>query len=51
MIATTTPEIIHHMAALDGVVFPPNSLEAIRASLNAGAACIEVDITATFTIT
>ena len=34
------------MAALDGHTFPPNSLEAIRASLEAGAACIELDITA-----
>ena len=44
--ATATPEIIHHMAVLDGIAFPPNSLEAIRTSLNVGAACIEVDITA-----
>jgi len=34
------------MAALDGQAFPPNSLEAINASLAAGADVIEVDITA-----
>ncbi len=34
------------MAALDGSPAPPNSLEAIQASLEAGARCIEVDITA-----
>ncbi len=39
------PIIVHHMAALDGQC-APNSLEAIRASLEAGAAFIEVDITA-----
>ncbi len=44
------PTLIHHMAALDGTTassnFPPNSLEAIRACLNANAAVIEVDVTA-----
>jgi glycerophosphoryl diester phosphodiesterase len=42
------PLIVHHMAALDdpAVRFPPNSLEAIRACLDAGAAFIEIDITA-----
>lgn len=40
------PTLIHHMAALDGTVFPPNSLEAIRACLTADAAVIEVDVTA-----
>jgi glycerophosphoryl diester phosphodiesterase len=39
------PIIVHHMAALDGQA-APNSLEAIRASLDAGAKFIEVDITA-----
>jgi glycerophosphoryl diester phosphodiesterase len=39
------PLIVHHMAALDGR-FPPNSLEAIRACLEAKVAFIEVDITA-----
>lgn len=39
------PLIVHHMAALDGTE-PPNSLEGVRASLDAGAAFIEVDITA-----
>jgi len=34
------------MAALDGQAFPPNSLEAVRACLDSGAAFIEVDITA-----
>jgi len=39
------PVIVHHMAALDGQ-YPPNSLESIRACLEAGAAFIEIDITA-----
>lgn len=39
------PLIVNHMAALDGQ-YPPNSLEAIRACLEAGAACVEIDITA-----
>lgn len=39
------PIIVHHMAALDGQ-YPPNSLESIRACLEAGAAFIEIDITA-----
>ena len=39
------PVIVNHMAALDGQ-FPPNSLEAIRAGLEANADCIEIDITA-----
>jgi glycerophosphoryl diester phosphodiesterase len=43
---TTTPIIVHHMAALDNSGYPPNSLEAIRASLEAGAAFIEIDVTA-----
>lgn len=34
------------MGALDGQVAPPNSIEALRASLRAGARFIEVDITA-----
>ena len=42
----TFPTIVHHMAALDGQAAPPNSLEAIRASLDAGAAFIEIDVTA-----
>jgi glycerophosphoryl diester phosphodiesterase len=40
------PIIVHHMAALDGGNCAPNSLEAVQASLEAGAQCIEVDITA-----
>jgi glycerophosphoryl diester phosphodiesterase len=40
------PIIVHHMAALDHIDAPQNSLEAISASLEAGAAIIEVDITA-----
>jgi glycerophosphoryl diester phosphodiesterase len=40
------PIIVHHMAALDQIDAPQNSLEAISASLVAGAAIIEVDITA-----
>jgi glycerophosphoryl diester phosphodiesterase len=39
------PIVVHHMAALDGQC-APNSLEAIRASLEADAAFIEVDVTA-----
>src|SRR5438552_385361 len=45
------PVIVHHMAAvslqaaLDGQ-YPPNSLEAIRACLEAKAAFIEVDVSA-----
>ncbi|MEP7291345.1 MAG: glycerophosphodiester phosphodiesterase family protein [Chloroflexota bacterium] len=40
------PVIVHHMAALDASPHPPNSLEAIRASLEANAAFIEIDVTA-----
>lgn len=40
------PLIVHHMAALDGGRFPPNSLEGVRASLGQGADFIEVDVTA-----
>jgi glycerophosphoryl diester phosphodiesterase len=36
--------IVHHMAALDDARYPPNSLEGIRACLEAGAAFIEVDV-------
>jgi len=39
------PVIVHHMAALNGH-YPPNSLEGIRACLEAGARFIEIDITA-----
>jgi glycerophosphoryl diester phosphodiesterase len=39
------PIIVHHMAALDET-YPPNSLEAVRACLESGAAFVEVDITA-----
>ena len=42
---TTThsvPMIVHRMAALDGPPFPPNSLEAIHACLEAGAAFVEI---------
>ena len=41
-----SPTIVHHMAALDNQAAPPNSLEAIQASLDAGAVFIEVDVTA-----
>jgi glycerophosphoryl diester phosphodiesterase len=34
------------MAALDGQIYPPNSLEAIRACLDADAPFIEIDATA-----
>ncbi len=40
------PLIVHHMAALDGQSFPPNSLEGVRAALDRGADFIEVDVTA-----
>jgi glycerophosphoryl diester phosphodiesterase len=45
VLASQPPIIVHHMAALDGA-FPPNSLEAVTACLEARAAVIEVDITA-----
>jgi glycerophosphoryl diester phosphodiesterase len=38
--------IVHHKAAMDNSPYPPNSLAAIRECLEAGAAWIEVDITA-----
>src|SRR5258707_14180987 len=41
-----SPVIVHHMAALDGQPFPPNSLEAIKACLDAKASFIEIDVTA-----
>lgn len=41
-----TPAIVHHMAAGDDPVAPPNSIEAIRSSLRAEAAFVEVDIMA-----
>ena len=37
--------VVHHMAALDGAN-PPNSLEAVRACLEAGATTIEIDAAA-----
>jgi glycerophosphoryl diester phosphodiesterase len=40
------PSIVHHMAALDNQAAPQNSLEAVQGSLQAGAAFIEVDVTA-----
>lgn len=39
------PLIVHHMAAHDGR-YPPNSLEAVRACLEANADFIEIDVTA-----
>ncbi len=44
--SNTTPAVVNHMGALDGQPAPPNSLEAVAASLAAGAAVIEVDINA-----
>ncbi len=38
-------QIVHHMAAIDQSANPPNSLRAVRASLQAQAAVIEVDLT------
>jgi len=40
------PLIVHHMAALDDMAVPQNSLEAIAACLAAGAAVVELDVTA-----
>ena len=40
------PVFVHHKAALDGSPYPPNSLEAIRACLDANARFIEIDIKA-----
>ncbi|MHB8625995.1 MAG: glycerophosphodiester phosphodiesterase [Aggregatilineales bacterium] len=40
------PLMVHHMAALDGQTAPPNSLEAIRACLEAKADFVEIDVTA-----
>jgi glycerophosphoryl diester phosphodiesterase len=40
-----TFRIVHHMAALDDTSNPPNSLDAVKMSLDAKAAVIEVDIT------
>ncbi|MFW5772047.1 MAG: glycerophosphodiester phosphodiesterase [Phototrophicaceae bacterium] len=40
------PVIVHHKGNLDNLKYPPNSLEAVRASLEAGADCVEVDILA-----
>ncbi len=40
------PIFIHHAAALEGSSAAPNSLEAIRACLIAGAAFIEIDVIA-----
>jgi len=44
-ITSPAPLIVHHKAALDGST-PPNSLAGVEACLGAGAAFIEVDITA-----
>jgi glycerophosphoryl diester phosphodiesterase len=44
--SSVTPAVVNHMGALDGQQAPPNSLEAVAASLAAGAAIIEVDINA-----
>jgi glycerophosphoryl diester phosphodiesterase len=45
IVPPTPPTIVHHMAALDGTLVP-NSLEAIRACLAAGAAIVEIDVMA-----
>ena len=44
--SNTTPAVVNHMGTLDGQLAPPNSLEAVAASLAAGASIIEVDINA-----
>jgi glycerophosphoryl diester phosphodiesterase len=41
----TPPVLVHHMAALDGTLVP-NSREAVRACLAAGASIVEIDVTA-----
>lgn len=46
MLPIRPPVVVHHMAALDASDAPPNSVEAIEASLRYGAAFIEVDVTA-----
>ncbi len=40
------PVIVHHKAALDPSPYPPNSLEAVRACLEADAPFIEIDVMA-----
>ncbi len=40
------PVIVHHKGALDQTAFPPNSLETLAASVEAGAAFVEIDVTA-----
>lgn len=45
-LALPSPTIVHHMGALDSSDAPPNSLEAVQACLDAGARCVEVDVTA-----
>ncbi len=42
----SSPTIVHHMAAMDPPVAPPNSLAAIEHCLRHGAAFVEVDVTA-----
>lgn len=42
----TTPRIVHHMGAIEGQPYPPNSLERIKASLQANADVIEIDVVA-----
>lgn len=46
LLTIPTPTIVHHMAALDDQTAPPNSLQAIKACLDAGAVIIEIDATA-----
>ena len=40
------PVVVHHMGALDGAENLPNSMAAVQASLDVGAAVVEVDINA-----
>ena len=44
--SNTTPVVVNHKGAHDEQPAPPNSLEAVAASLAAGAAVVEVDIIA-----
>ncbi len=41
-----SPRIVHHMGAIEGQPYPPNSLERIKASLQASADVIEIDVVA-----
>lgn len=44
MTSVPSPRIVHHMGAIEGYPYPPNSLERIKASLDANADVIEIDV-------